>query len=485
MNSKPFQTLRALALAVALLAMAGTASAQANFNKYVAMGDSLTAAFASGGLTVEVQERSYPALLAQRAGVTGFQQPLASAPGIPPLLAIQGFSNGSPIIAPRAAGNGNPLNLNLPRPYDNLAVPGFDTAEALNVVSDPANPLSDLVLRGLGTMLQQTLVQQPTFVTVWLGNNDVLGAATSGIVIDGVTLTRRADFRAAYRTILGAIAQSGAQMAVANIPDVTALPFVTTIPPVVVNPATRQPVIGPNGQPVPLLGPNGPLGPGDRVLLSASGLLAQGIGIPAAVGGTNKPLPDQVVLSAGEAARVSQRTNELNAEIVAAANDFGAALVDVNAFFDDVAAHGFAAGANIVYTTDFLTGGIFSYDGVHPTPFGYAVAANLFIDAINARFNDNIPQVDLLPFIFGPDGSAGSTIPSAGLGNGNPVFAPAAYNSLHRSLGLPPMNKLLRIKKRRGGDDGNNGNRGVDTPKRQNDAPRQPTRPAQGVSRDG
>jgi len=449
MNVKRNTIVRTLALCAVLLLVAGTASAQANFGKYVAIGDSLTAGFASGGLLAEVQERSYPALIADQAGVADFQQPLAGAPGIPPLLAIQGFANGSPIITPRAAQPGPPLNLTLQRPYDNLAVPGYDTAEALTVVSDPNNPLSDLVLRGLGTMVQQALVQQPTFVTVWLGNNDVLGAATSGIVIDGVTLTRRGDFRNAYRTILGAVAQSGAQMAVANIPDVTALPFVATIPPVVVNPATSQPVLGPNGQPIPLIGPQGPLGPGDFVLLSASGLLAQGIGIPAAVGGTNQPLPDQVVLSASEANRVRQRTNELNAEIGAAAGDFGAALVDVHGFFEEVKRDGFPAGANIIYTTDFLTGGIFSYDGVHPSPMGYAVSANLFIDAINARFGDSIPAVNLIPFIFGPDGSAGSTIPAAGLGNGNAVFSNAAYDGLHASLGLPPMSELLRIRDNR------------------------------------
>ena len=471
MNRKRTSFVRTLALCAVLLVAAGTASAQADFTKYVAIGDSLTAGFASGGLHADVQERSYPALLARQAGVGDFQQPLAGPPGIPPLLAIQGFANGSPIINPRAAQPGPPLNLNLPRPYDNLAVPGYDTAEALNVVSDPNNPLSDLVLRGLGTMVQQALVQQPTFVTVWLGNNDVLGAATSGIVIDGVTLTPRAEFRTAYRTILGAVAQSGAQMAVANIPDVTALPFVTTIPPVVVNPATSQPVLGPNGQPIPLIGPQGPLGPGDFVLLSASGLLAQGVGVPAAVGGTNQPLPDQVVLSASEANRVRQRTNELNDVIATAAGDFGAALVDVHGFFDEVAAEGFPAGANIIYTTEFLTGGIFSYDGVHPSPMGYAVSANLFIDAINARFGDSIPQVNLIPFIFGPDGSAGSTVPAAGLGNGNAVFGNAAYDGLHGSLGLPPMKELLRIRDERQ----KRPDKGDEAPRLTLDSPKRPT----------
>ncbi len=444
------QTARILLVLAALLLVAAPAAAQANFGKYVALGDSLTAGFLSGGLIDEAQERSYPALIARQAGISGFQLPLAGAPGIPPLLSIQGFSNGSPVIRPRAANPGPPLNLNLQRPYDNLAVPGFDAAEILNAVSVPSNPLSDLVLRGLGTQVQQALVQQPTFVTVWAGNNDVLGAALSGIVIDGVTLTRVQDFLGAYRTILGAVAQSGAQMAVANVPDVTALPYVNTIPPFVVNPATRQPVLDPGGNFIPLIGPNGPMGLGDKVLLPASALLAQGIGIPAQLGGTGQPLPDNVHLTRTELTTIRERTSAINLVIRAEADRVGAAVVDVQGFFDDVVRDGFAVGGGIVYTVDFFTGGIFSYDGVHPTPMGYAVVANLFIDAINQRFNDDIPRVDLGPFVFGPDGSAGATIPLPGLGNGTPVFANAAYEALRVSMGVPSRQELERAKRRRG-----------------------------------
>lgn len=447
-------TIRTLALVAVVALAAAPAFAQANFGKYVALGDSLTAAFASGGLHVNVQQRSYPALIARQAGVTDFQQPLAGAPGIPPLLAIAGFNGASPVIVPRAATPGAPLNLTLPRPYDNLAVPGFDAADVVSTRT--GNAIIDLVLRGLGTQLELAAVQQPTFATVWIGNNDVLGAATSGIVIDGVTLTPTAQFTDALVQILGTLDAVGAQMAVANIPDVTAIPFVNTLPPVVLNPATGEPVIGPNGQPIPLIGPQGLLGPNDKVLLSATAELAVGLGIPAQLGGTGMPLSDSSVLSAGEVAAIQARTGELNAVISAAAVLFDAAMVDVNAFFDDVAANGFAAGGNIVYTTDFLTGGIFSYDGVHPSPMGYAVVANLFIDAINARFGDNVPRVNLIPFIFGPDGTAGGTIQAPGLIEGTPIFAGSSTESLHRSLGLPSIEELLRIKEEREGpkDDG-------------------------------
>ncbi len=50
---------------VALLT-ATPALAQADFSNYVALGDSLTAGFASGSLMSWYQMRSYPAILAQQ-----------------------------------------------------------------------------------------------------------------------------------------------------------------------------------------------------------------------------------------------------------------------------------------------------------------------------------------------------------------------------------------------------------------------------------
>lgn len=432
------RTALALAATAALVLAAGPAGAQdtgsADFTRYAAIGDSLTAAFASGGLHEDVQRLSYPALIARQVGITSFQQPLAGAPGIPPLLAIQGLGPGAPTIAPRAAQPGSPLNLNLPRPYDNMAVPGFDVHDVL--VTRAGNQIVNLILRGLGTQLEQVAALDPTFVTVWIGNNDVLGAATSGVVIEGVTLSTVPQFEADFRSLITTLDQLvGADLAVATIPDVAALPFVTTIPPVVVDPNTREPILV-GGQPIPLIGPNGPLGPDDRVLITASPLLAQGVGVPAPIGGTGQPLPDTVVLSAAEIAAIRDRTEDFNAIIRDAAAGAGAAIVPIDDIFDSIVAEGFPVGGGITYTTDFLTGGIFSYDGVHPTPFGYAMVANAFIDAINATYDAAIPAVDLFPFVFGPEGSAGATIPDpTGLGSlTGVVFSEQAGQGLLESL---------------------------------------------------
>jgi hypothetical protein len=72
------------------------------------------------------------------------------------------------------------------------------------------------------------------------------------------------------------------------------------------------------------------------------------------------------------------------------------APVDVFTTFDQLAANGVdlnGDGAPDI-TTRYL-GGMFSLDGIHPTRTGNALIANAFIDAINARFGEGIPRVDV------------------------------------------------------------------------------------------
>jgi len=426
--------LSASLLALAFL-MAGAAFGQASFTKYVALGDSLTAGFSSGSINQIYQANSYPALLARQFGVSDFQQPLVSPPGLPPILALQRLVP-TPVIGPSAATGGVPINLTLGRPYDNMAVPGATVHDLLTKTrSTSANDPTDLILRQTGfTQLQLGLSLRPTFVTLWIGNNDALGSATAGT---DLLLTPTASFEADYRAITGAIAASGAKMALGNIPDVTSIPFVTTLTRFIPNPATGQPaVIG--GNFVPLLGPDGPLQPGDFVLLTATSELAVGRGIPVALGGSGVPLSNSVVLNASEAANIRSRVNAYNAIIQTVANERGAALVDANAALTELATTGVDVGG-ITYTSAFLRGGVFSYDGVHPTRFGYAFLANLFIDTINKKFGTTVGEVNLFPFVFGQSTASSSAQDSFNESEIGPpfVFTNEAKRSLLLSLGVP------------------------------------------------
>jgi lysophospholipase L1-like esterase len=376
-------------LAALVLVLGGSAaSAQTDFRTYVALGDSLTAGFSSGSLVVTHQANSYPALLARQGAASVFQQPTVSEPGIPPQLVLVRLVP-APVIAPSADEPGAPTNAGLGPPYNNLGVPGATSIDLLTRTSDDGG-FHDLVLRRRGaTALQQGLSLQPSFVTLWIGNNDVLGAAIRGTAIDGVTLTPVDAFRAAYTGIVAALQAAEVPVVTANLPDVTTIPFVTTIPPYVVDPASGQPVLV-DGQRVPLLGPAGPLGSGSFVTLAASSLLAQGLGIPAAVGGTGQPLPGEVILDANEVAVIRDHVAANNRAIAEIAGAAGFPVLDVATLLNEIATTGREVGG-VRLTSAFLTGGVFSYDGVHLSDLGYAFLANEWIRVINENGGDLAP----------------------------------------------------------------------------------------------
>lgn len=411
---------------LAFFALAAAAAyAQVDFSKYVALGDSLTAGYASGGLAKFYQEHSYPAILARQFGIATFQQPLVSDPGIAPVLKLERLLDPQtrslvPTLVPSGTTPGQPINATYQGIYNNLGIPGSKTGDLLTKTGDITKLLSgqidpntimyDIVLRfpkipGTntdGTALAQAIAARPTFVTVWIGNNDVLGAALAAVPIDGVTMTPVATFQQQYRTLLATLRAQlpTAKIVVANIPNVTAIPFVTTVKPY---------IFTPQGQKVYLQADTGPLTEADYVTLQGSSLIAQGYGIP----GTGKPpLPDGgivggqfvagVVLRAAEAAAINARIAQLNGIIAQEAAAVGAPVLDVNSIFNDIVAHGYMLGG-VKLTAAFLTGGIFSYDGVHPQRLGYAIVANEFIKLINAAFGTRVPQVNLQKYLEGTE----------------------------------------------------------------------------------
>ncbi len=425
----------ALVAFIPVMIASAPAGAEADLTRYVALGDSLTAGVISASVGERGQLASYPRQLHDRAGSGSFAQPLVSDPGIPARLTLKSLS---PLIISPEPGSGSPINLAAPS-YQNLGVSGarvHDTLTNRGVGSSHA-----LVLRGLGTAVEQAVAQSPTFVTLWIGNNDVLGAATSGIVLEGVTLTPLESFEADFRAVVGALAATGADLALANIPNVTAIPFVSTIPPVLVDPATQRPILI-AGRPVPLLGPDGPLVSTDRVLLPAGAALAGGDGIPVELGGNGRPLDDTLVLDTEELTAIRERTDAFNAVIHAVANETGAAVINANRVFDRIADRGLNVGG-VPYTAE-LFGGLFSFDGVHPSPFGYAVIANEFIRAINAKFDDSIRLVSYVPFVQGAGGIGSSLL----IDTSKPILTRRAQRNLRRILDVAPPRRLVRLKRR-------------------------------------
>jgi lysophospholipase L1-like esterase len=425
-----------LSTLVLLVAAAPAAAQQAALTSYAALGDSLTAGVVNGSLVETHQRNSYPALLARQAAISGFQQPTVTEPGLPAELQLVSLLPAT-VISPKAASPGAPNNTALPRPYNNLGIPTANTPDYASRTTDGGGAF-DLVLRGLGPAPAQAVVLRAAVYTLWIGNNDVLTAVVQGRAIDGTTLTPVGAFRDAYTQIVTALRGGGARLVVATIPDVTAIPFATTIPSVVVNPTTGTPVLV-GGNPVPLLGPTGPLAPGTLVTLAASSLLAQGVGIPTSVGGRGTPLPGEVILDQGEVAAIQERVRVFNQIIRDVAQANGATVLDLAAVYANFVENGKTVGG-INFTEEFLTGGLFSYDGIHPTELGYAVLANEWIGALATAGIASLPVVDLAPFIGLAD-AAGSTGVGASQVRRAPKapveFTLEAYQELLRLF--PPM----------------------------------------------
>jgi lysophospholipase L1-like esterase len=421
---RSFARIATVALAIVVIAAPGfAATGSANFKTVVAIGDSYGAGFESNSLNEHHSVYSWPAIVARQLGIplctvgssatdNCFAQPIVSYPGIGPELTLMDISTYPPVIA-NAPGSGAPLNTTFGRAFNNVSIPGANVADTFTVtgtdkpVTRGVQQLAQFILRGPVTEVDAVSSLKPTFVLVWIGGNDFLGSATNGTVTG---LTSVAAFTSAYNTLLDKLTATGAGIVVGTLPtNPAAVPFFNTVPTVLINPATRTPVLGPTGQPITLVGqidaaPGvGQLQAGSLVTLGASSLIAQGFGIPSALkpilDPTNKlplfgtPLPDAVIITPAERATLVQRIADYNTAITASAAAHNVPVADIKGLFDR-----FATGLNVGpfhLTSDFITGGLFSLDGVHLTDIGYTLFANEYIKAINSGYGTHVPVASL------------------------------------------------------------------------------------------
>jgi len=364
----------------------------ANLSRLVVIGDSLSAGFQNSSLLGSQQTHGYASLIAAQAGVS-LTLPLIGDPGIPNVLEL--VSAGPPPVIGQAPGTSTG-RLNPGLPVMGLAVPGATVEDALTLIPDcdftPANAplvkqvvnvLTDIVLGLPGCFIDTRMSQvqwaealSPTTVLVWLGSQDALQAVIYGA--DPALVTPTKDFKRAYRTVMQRLAATNATIVVANIPDVTVIPYLTP----------AEDVAAIVGLPLSVVGPLLGIGAGDFVTPDAFPLIPGILAVPG-----SGPLPDAVVLDTDKVAVIRRAIKRFNTIIEAEAEQVGAAVVDIHKLLDRATRQGLLVGDRRL-TTDFL-GGLFSLDGIHPTNTGYAIIANEFIKALNHRFHAGIPPVDV------------------------------------------------------------------------------------------
>jgi len=106
------------------------------------------------------------------------------------------------------------------------------------------------------------------------------------------------------------------------------------------------------------------------------------------------PIDNQYVLDEKEVALTGDYVNSYNTTIKSVAAAKGLAVFDAYTFLQNVKLNGLVVDG-VSVNSNYISGGLFSLDGVHLTPRGYAIVANEFIKAINDKYNSSIPQVNI------------------------------------------------------------------------------------------
>jgi lysophospholipase L1-like esterase len=404
-------------------------STDARFERYVALGNSITAGFQADGINQTLQQQSYAVRLADQMN-TPFSIPALNDPGCPPPL--------TQIFPPERAA---PIECALresptPTRLNNVAVPGAWVQDALtNDAGNDANPnaLTTFILGGR-TQVEAATELNPTFATVWLGNNDVLRAALAG---DPAMSTEPSTFSSRYTAVLDSLEAAGADAgALAGVADVTLIPNLSPgaayfAAESQINQIGEQRANNDNN-------PNTNWGNYSVNANCESGATAQtripfrygfeGLFTLALTGqnvelncSNNSTLAEQYgqstldqlgiggvgdisLLLPAETQQLVTRLDAYNDTIQQLADDRGWAYVDVNS----------ALGALYTAGTDTPTdpsddlvpkfpilasgqptfGTFFSEDGVHPSSATHQVVTNLFVEAINAEYDTSLEPIE-------------------------------------------------------------------------------------------
>ena len=411
-----------------------------NLQQFVAIGDGNTAGYMDDALYQYGQQNSLGAILQtqlQLVGAGEIYNPLMGSANIganSSLLSklILGYktdclgANGlSPI---RFAQQGEALTASVysfQNKYSNFGVPGLRMIDMVSTDFGNINlpqhnaffarmSKDQFNLPGSGnySSVQENVFDggYPTFCSIYLGIEDVLPYARSGATQNPMSPLAGfpgLGFEESLIQLCGQLYSQNVKAVVGTIPDITQMPYFTTIPYNGLNlddekAASLNQIYGPLGfsftvgsNPFmiedPAAGAFGvrPMVEGELILLSVplDSMKCHQYG-------SVYPLRDEFVLTLAELQEIRNQILAYNQVIRQHSNFYGFAIAETADFYAKLY-DGFLYNG-VAMSSKFVSGGAYSLDGIHLNPRGNALLANIFIAAINKTYKSSIPFANAL-----------------------------------------------------------------------------------------
>jgi lysophospholipase L1-like esterase len=375
---------------------------EVDFSRYIAVGNSLTAGYADGGLYLEAQQNSFPEILAKQFKTVGggefnspfFSEAQANGSGY---LQLSGFTaTGTPttsnVTNNTAWTNASRTALTkYEDTFNNYGIPDIKIDNYQMSDYPRKNKFLSRLLsaQDANTPFLNLIGQQSfSFFSFWEGQNDILEYAYTG---DTEKLTPIIRFKNLYNDAINTLTEKGAKGVVGTIGDILATPYFNVVTPTLLDSLASR---IPNGK-IYIKDGNRTRQPDstDKFILPLSGKLGtpDGVGRPYGFHPQN-PISEAEVVDVQEQTIIKNHTNEYNAIIREIATQKELAIVNVDNLLSQYYKPKMVNGAEI--STAFITGNLFSLDGLHLTPMGNAILANAFIKAINQQYKANVPIVN-------------------------------------------------------------------------------------------
>jgi lysophospholipase L1-like esterase len=377
----------------------------------------------SGGLNDSTQRSSFANLFALQAG-TRFSYP--SFPrAIPVVIAGKPVQSGCPAplgnwvsqklvdsLAPTPSGCDLRDASKVTDVLNNVGVPGAYASDLLvtgPAVKVPLNGLNTLILGGK-SQVDRALDADPTFISLWIGNNETLGPASvglmGGLASAGVPpLVTPAEFTAAYNAAVDSLVRArpnlkGILIGAVRVTNTARFFSADTLG----QNATRRGQF----QTFHGKGTTAIIGCGTTVtgwLVSAELAKAIKAGthpnvVSCVTNQPQAPVGDIFMLDPTEQATLNATTDAYNVTVKAKADALGWAYLDPNPALAALKTGtaplvpgfpNFTSNTRDAATAPF--GALFSLDGVHPSAAGQRLIANLVIDQVNTTYGLAIPHV--------------------------------------------------------------------------------------------